>query len=107
MAKSQADRIYDAIRDPEVDLVLSDGEIAGEKVDFIMAPQDEDDEDQDVPIALILDKRALKLLKEVENAILEDDEDHDQDGDEAERNDEDEAPTRRGGSKAKGRKFTP
>jgi hypothetical protein len=83
-------QLFEALRDPEVqNFALAKGEIDGTPAHFIVAEGD-DESDDDVPVALLLDKKMLGKLEAAVDALRGDEpEDEDEDEDEP---DEDEAP---------------
>ena len=91
VTKLTPDEIFDALRNPEVEnIYLADGAIDGEKLTFICSDRKNGDV---VPLAILLDKKAVKVLKNMEDdlARIEEDEPEDGDGEDGEDGDEDEA----------------
>lgn len=90
--KTKPEDIFDALRDPETNnLDLADGTLAGEKVTFVVAC--EDDEDEGKIIALLVDDKTRELLDWALDDV-------DVDEDEEDEEEEDERPK-------KGKRFIP
>ena|SRR3990167_6254483 len=91
VTKLTAEEIFDTLRDPSIEnYFLADGVIDGEKLSFVCSERSNGDV---VPMLLVLDRKAVKVLKGMEEELIrldeqdpsdEDDEDNDEDGDNGE-----------------------
>lgn len=95
---TKVERIWQALRNPAVEnLELGDGDIGGVKVTFVLAAGE--DEEDDEPVAILLDRKTLRALKEALDVEPEDDEDDPEDDEDADEEPERAAP--------RGKRFRP